>query len=916
MEIVLLIVLGVVAWRFSASLRSLERRIGSAEDAAAALRGEVQALRDQLAAVRRTEGEPAPEAPASEAAPTQPTAEAPPSVAAEQVPETEQPHVPRIAASSPSEGPAGPPSGTLEERLGTRWSVWVGGLALALGGLLLVRYTIEQGLIGPETRIALGAMLAIALAAAGEWLRRRERAVPVPPIAAAHIPSILTGAGTVVAFGTAYAAHALYGFIGPAAAFVLLGAIGIGALLAAALHGPALAGVGLAGALVAPLLVSTPDPNPWPVVTYLVAVAAAAYALARLRRWLWLGAATVAGIVAWGFALVIPQLAGGVYDWTTAAMAHTFVQLVLAAIFMGVEPSLGVSDEGAAPDWIAASALTAITVLALAVLLDVATGNTSFVPFAVASAAVLAATGLWSAPAAAAAVLAGVVVLGMMLAWPALGTAPAESATPTPPYTFEPGEVLRLPADVTGFLGLAALAMLGVAGASGLRLLRGTRLPVPTAGLYAAAATVPPLLGMVLAYLRVTQFDRSIPFALGGAALALIFAFAAELFHRADRSIPSPAARLAAGAFAAAAIAALSFALVASLERGYLTVAFALTAAGVAFVGTLRDIPLLRYAVAVLGVVVLARVAIDPRIMGASVGTWPIINWLLVGYGVPALSFALAAELLRLRGDDLAVRLCDGLAVLFAALLAFYEIRHYVNGGDVLRPASGHVEQGLLALTSLGFAYVLTRLDLARANPVFHVASLGFGVIAALLAAIGLGLSENPLFTREPVAGGAVLSSLLVAYLLPGLMAVLVARLTRDVRPDWYVTGASALAVLLIFGYVTLEVRHIWQGPLIGLLRTTGGAEHWTYSVAWLAMGLVFLAYGLWRGSKEARLASAALVVLSVVKVFLFDLSGLEGLWRALSFISLGLVLIGIGLVYQRVLFARPASEPAAGGGG
>jgi uncharacterized membrane protein len=86
--------------------------------------------------------------------------------------------------------------------------------------------------------------------------------------------------------------------------------------------------------------------------------------------------------------------------------------------------------------------------------------------------------------------------------------------------------------------------------------------------------------------------------------------------------------------------------------------------------------------------------------------------------------------------------------------------------------------------------------------------------------------------------------------------------------------------------------------------------------VAWLGLGLVFLGYGLWRGSKPARLASAALVVLSVLKVFLFDLSGLEGLWRALSFISLGLVLIGIGLVYQRVLFARPASELAPSSGG
>jgi uncharacterized membrane protein len=46
--------------------------------------------------------------------------------------------------------------------------------------------------------------------------------------------------------------------------------------------------------------------------------------------------------------------------------------------------------------------------------------------------------------------------------------------------------------------------------------------------------------------------------------------------------------------------------------------------------------------------------------------------------------------------------------------------------------------------------------------------------------------------------------------------------------------------------------------------------------------------------------------------VFLFDLSGLEGLWRALSFISLGLVLIGIGLVYQRLLFARPGGSAPA----
>ena len=46
----------------------------------------------------------------------------------------------------PASAPPPPPAPTsLEEKVGTRWTIWVGGLALALGGLFLVRYSIEYG---------------------------------------------------------------------------------------------------------------------------------------------------------------------------------------------------------------------------------------------------------------------------------------------------------------------------------------------------------------------------------------------------------------------------------------------------------------------------------------------------------------------------------------------------------------------------------------------------------------------------------------------------------------------------------------------------------------------------------------------------------------------------------------------------
>ena len=64
--------------------------------------------------------------------------------------------------------------------------------------------------------------------------------------------------------------------------------------------------------------------------------------------------------------------------------------------------------------------------------------------------------------------------------------------------------------------------------------------------------------------------------------------------------------------------------------------------------------------------------------------------------------------------------------------------------------------------------------------------------------------------------------------------------------------------------------------------------------------------------SQVLRIASAALIAVAVAKVFIFDMSELEGVLRALSFIGLGAVLIGIGLFYQRLLTTGGRSTEAA----
>lgn len=80
-------------------------------------------------------------------------------------------------------------------------------------------------------------------------------------------------------------------------------------------------------------------------------------------------------------------------------------------------------------------------------------------------------------------------------------------------------------------------------------------------------------------------------------------------------------------------------------------------------------------------------------------------------------------------------------------------------------------------------------------------------------------------------------------------------------------------------------------------------AEQYTYSLVWLVLGVALLAAGVVLRSQPARLASAAVVALTIGKVFLVDMAGLTGILRALSFIGLGVVLVGIGWLYQRLLF-------------
>src|SRR5580704_17742201 len=423
--------------------------------------------------------------------------------------------------------------------------------------------------------------------------------------------------------------------------------------------------------------------------------------------------------------------------------------------------------------------------------------------------------------------------------------------------------------------------------------------------LWSASAVFAPIAILVALDYRIAGFDRSIPFA----SIALLLAgLAAAATERLSRRPPRPGLASSAAIWATGAVAALALALTMALDKGWLTIGLALMVPGIAWIAEKRPLPGLRVLAAVTTALVLARIAREPRIVGADVGTTPIFNWLLYGYGVPAAAFWLAGHRLRRRADDVPARMVDLAAILFT-LLAFFEIRHFMTGGDFYRPSAALAELALQVSVWLALAIGLERLRLRSRSVIHDIGALAVAALAFVGIVLGLGLIDNPIATGEPV-GGPLINLILLGYGVQAVLAGVLALVTRGVRPRPFSTTAAILAVGLGLAYLTLQVTRFYHGSEL-TVGETSDAEQYAYSAVWLAFGVALLAAGIWLGSRPLRFASAAVTILTVLKVFLVDMSDLTGIYQALSFIGLGMVLLAIGWFYQRLLF-RPIDPSRA----
>ncbi|WP_404335076.1 DUF2339 domain-containing protein [Sphingomonas sp. MMS12-HWE2-04] len=667
-----------------------------------------------------------------------------------------------------------------------------------------------------------------------------------------RVAQVLAGAGIASLYGTLYMAAALYHLIGPLTAFGAVLVVTAAALGLSLRHGPPTAVMALIGGFAAPLVAGFDAAGIGPLLVYLALFIAALFGLAIQRGWGWLAlAASIAGF-AW-INFLIAALGGRPGD-LSAVGAFT---MLLAAGASAALPATGMDNR-----WLRIAPLVAglVQLLALAPALE-------FGPLAWSFYLVLAAAALFLAWRDAVYAPAALAAAGFVLVLEALALIqPERSATPVAAIVAAmlfavPGHLL---AQRSRHWGL--IALLGTGG--------------PLLVAHAAAPSLLP--------------------ALGWGALELLAAAGAARIAWQTRDDDAPlltAATALAGLLAAVGLAQF-------VPGAWIALPFAAVLLGLAGWARYRgakplfELPLYPYLAALLAAA-LPIAALADLVFAAVAGDrlpylrLPPLDTLFRALALP--TAALLGAMLDPRMLGRARRLVGGVAIAVGILLLYALAKQLLAIATLPRFAAlGFFERALLTQLCLGTGWALLRKGklVSLAGVLFTLGLCRFAWFDLLVMSP---VVEPQSVGALPIVNAAVLHAALLAYWL----------WTLPPRPPLRIGAAGATLVAAL-----VAVRQAAHGDL--LTGPIGRGENGGYSAALLGVALFWLWRGIGAAKHDLRIAGLALLTLVTFKVFLIDAAALDGVLRILSFLALGLALIGIGWAYNRFLArpATPAAEP------
>jgi len=760
---------------------------------------------------------------------------------------------------------------SLEQFIAKNGLLWMGAVVLALGGIFLAKYAIEAGLLPPSVRLTIGFIFGLLLLVAAEYLYRNPSRFDIE---SPHISAALASGGVITCFAMQYSAYSFYQFISPAVAFLSLAITAFCAIALSLRYSILLAFIGIIGSYAVPIIVSTDSNNISALLAYIALVSMAAIwvsqKLDNIKLWwlsfaantLWLYAAIsladsnlIAAIFIFLLATLYLFVFSNILGWKLSE--HNQEPLSVKTLLMPRKEQLGIiialsslctyfSLYGFSPALIWINVVFATMVVLLCIR------HSAF--------------DLWP-------------YVSLILVIFTLAIYPQPNSDPMITHAFM-GKYL--------FTQFAALASL-IFGFAMMQYVP-NRLPL------LVFLVVAPIAIFATSYVLSDQASE-ILYSVWATELLLLAAVCSGLAIKKQQPTHKLALTLLSNA-------AISLCLTMLLETGILTLALTIQLTSVAYLSRKMriDIPDWIYKCGLL--IVLIRLSAAPWLASFAEQQILGVHWTAILYPIV---FCLFYTINKIQLKKQLKPWFEGALIHIIALFittetSYLAVGHYPDFNNLT-----FIESTLLAMNwlILSLSYLWRHHYVKPTHKLYKLAAYALCLMSLILH-VDLTLLSNPFFTKQHLGEQVVLNWLLPLWLIPAITILLALRLNLIEQATKKIFWCASGVFLALF--VNGNIRIAFQENSIALSQATSQGELYSYSLVWLTIATISIIAAKRLSIYALNQLGFALLFIVVVKAFIFDLSHLTGLYRAISFIGLGLVLVAIGWLFQRLKPHKTAS--------
>jgi len=753
----------------------------------------------------------------------------------------------------------------VKNQLEFNWMVWIGGLALAFGGVFFVNYALEAGLLSPTMRVMLGALFGIASICAAQYLHRRE---VVFERFTNYIPAALAGGGFISLFALTLFSLINYQLISATTAFVLLAFIAVSASWFALRFGPLLAVLGIVASYSVPLWVSSGQSMLLFVLSYIAMVTISATLVASKVKRVWLWYLIWSGQLLWLLVASFVQtdehfhLAIGIFSVFSIILLIVVPRLTWRLISVSI-PNLQFKQlMTLRPDNI----LLVIVLLCVSIAL-LGTGDfvsNSLLAISITSLLFLAPQRFngWDSW-----LFFGLLILLILIVSQVLPSS-----------------------DQDGLLAFSGTFLIALA-ASAIILSYGCYFSFrfPTRLSFSLIAVLSPFCLLASTYVQIA--DKWLPQVYGLWSTFLLLSAAAMVW--ASKRHLSTWQRFI---WWCGVNANITLAMTMLLDKTGLTLALAIQVFLISILVKRTHVDMPHWPLKVLTFLVTIRLTMAP--WQADYQQFELIgmHWTSVIYPLVIALFVMAA---RCWQSSTLKAWLQGAALHCIALFITTQTSLLLVGN---MPDFGHLslhEHIVLSINwlLLAGAYLYRSKFANKLCQLYQIAA-GILIFGSFAYQFELFLEQNPLFEQINIGSMPIFNWLLLWWGAPAILFMVIAHLltpinTRLKKACHFI--AACFAVLS----VNALIRQCWQGEYIDLSNATSDGEMISYSLFWLFIACITVIMGHFKTNLMIQKVGLALLAIVIGKVFLVDMANLTGLLRAASFVGLGLSLVGLSGLFQ-----------------